>query len=301
MIWLFSFTVVLPHHPSSPWRRWLTGSGSTRSWTTRFLPSWTSTWSQWKQTVPRWSTYAASSPQSTSRWPPPASVDVDPAQVGKGEGTEPRTAGRAKLDGMRPGNKVRLGMPTTHEDAPSHPALFECMFFCTIPVIGFTCSFLTWGGRGGGGGGCKMYFSSMKWSGFSLWFLQSNTSLWSHIAVPNAGVLVEELHASTAPGAHSHRRSNGANQHPQWHVPPATEQEGLKTSPWFTLWGEEGMKAGCHLWQHPEDQAMGAEEPCRAGLGWLHAPGCGASFVLSATSSAFLASVKGSFGTWVSE
>lgn len=29
------------------------------------------------------------------------------------------------------------------------------------------------------------------------------------------GTPVEELHASTALGAHSHRRRNGANQHPQ--------------------------------------------------------------------------------------
>lgn len=53
------------------------------------------------------------------------------------------------------------------------------------------------------------------------------------------------------------------------------EQEGLKTSPWFTPWGEEGMKAGCYLWQHPEDQVMGTEELCHAGLGWLRAPGWG--------------------------
>lgn len=128
----------------------------------RYLPSWTSTWSRWKQTVPRWSTCAASSLQSTSRWPPPASVDADPARVGKGEGTEPRRAGRGKLDGMRPGNKVRLCMPTTHEDASSHPALFECMFFCTIPVIGFTCSFQTWGWVGAGG---RAKCAFLPWSG----------------------------------------------------------------------------------------------------------------------------------------
>jgi len=78
------------------------------------------------------------------------------------------------------------------------------------------------------------------------------------------------------------------------------EQEGLKTSPSFSLWGEEGMNAGWRLWQHPEDQAMGAEEPCQAGLdGWMTQAGAGC--VLSATSPAFLASAKGSLGTWVSE
>lgn len=56
----------------SPWRRWQTGSGSTRSWTMRFLPSWISTWSPWRRTVPPWSMCAASNHPSTSPWPPPA-------------------------------------------------------------------------------------------------------------------------------------------------------------------------------------------------------------------------------------
>lgn len=105
---------------------------------------------------------AASSPQSTSRWPPPASVDTDAAWAGKGEGTEPRTAGKGKLDGVRPGSKARLGMPTTPEDTCPHPALFECMFFCAIPVIGFTCSFQTWGWVGAGGQNV-LFFHEVVW------------------------------------------------------------------------------------------------------------------------------------------
>lgn len=49
----------------------------------RFLPSWTSTWSRWKQTVPQWSTCAASSLPSTSHWPPPASVTLTLCALGR--------------------------------------------------------------------------------------------------------------------------------------------------------------------------------------------------------------------------
>lgn len=45
----------------SHWRRWQTVSGSTRSSTTRYLPSSTSTWRQWRRTVPLWSMFAVSS------------------------------------------------------------------------------------------------------------------------------------------------------------------------------------------------------------------------------------------------
>lgn len=57
------------------------------------------------------------------------------------------------------------------------------------------------------------------------------------------------------------------------------------------------MKAGCHLWQHPEDQVMDTEELVSDGC----MPQARASFVLSAMLLAFLPSVKGNFGTWVSE
>lgn len=98
----------------SHWRKWPTESGSIRFWTMRFLPSWTSTWSRWKQTVPRLSTCAASSPPSTSPWPPPAEGKCwqDPSlfiwngggeRLDHKEGLEEKT-GRAQIwQQLRPG------------------------------------------------------------------------------------------------------------------------------------------------------------------------------------------------------
>lgn len=157
-----SLTVFLPRRPSSPWKRWPTGSGSIRSWTTRFLPSWTSTWSRWKQTVPRWSTCAASSPPSTSRWPPPASVDTTPVCVGKGEETEPRTTGRMNLTACDLATKQDW-VCLRHKDASSHLALLSaCSSVPSLwPVL--LVAFRLGGGWERAG---KMCFSSMKWSVF---------------------------------------------------------------------------------------------------------------------------------------
>lgn len=54
----------------SRWRRWQIASGSTRSSTMRYLPSWTSTWRQWRRTVPLWSMFAVSSLLYTNPWLP---------------------------------------------------------------------------------------------------------------------------------------------------------------------------------------------------------------------------------------
>lgn len=57
------------------------------------------------------------------------------------------------------------------------------------------------------------------------------------------------------------------------------------------------MKAGCYPWQCPEDQVLGAEDPCQAGRGWLPGPGwgelCAPCCVLGLSSSC-----RESFGMW---
>lgn len=153
---------------------------------------------------------------------------------------------------------------------------------------------------GGWGRAGKMCFSSMKWSGFSLWFIQSNASLWSHIAAPNVGW--------------SWRKSSML---PQRQEPTPTAEAMGQITPndmCHQPWSRRGWRqAPDSLFRRKkgwrQDVTCGSTlrikwwaQKSRAGLvldGCM--PQAGANFVLSATPLAFLASVKGSFGTWVSE
>lgn len=240
----------------------------------RFLPSWTSTWSQWKQTVPQWSTCAASSLPSTSHWPPPASVTLTLCALGREKRLSPGWLGgwtwwcetwqQSKIEYAH------------YKDLPSHLALLSAC--SSIPSL-WPILLVAFGLGSGWGWEGKMCFSSMK-SGFPC-DSSSRTQKSEAILQPQRwGILSEELCISTVLGAHSHCRSNGENQHHPWHVPP-----GLKTDPDFFL-GKGGMKAGFYLWQQPQEGAVQRN----------HARLVVDCFLLSTELLALLAS-----GTWVSE
>lgn len=238
----------------------------------RFLPSWTSTWSRWKQTVPQWSMCAASSLPSTSHWPPPASVTLTLCALGREKRLSPGWLGGWTW-WRETWQQSKTGY-AHYKDLSSHLALLSAC--SSVPSL-WPILLVAFGLGSGWGWEGEMCFSSMK-SGFPC-DSSSQTQKSEAILQPQRwGILSEELHVATAPGAHSHCKSNGENQPHPWHVPP-------QDRPWL-LFGEEGMKAGFHLWQQPEE---GVVQRSRAGL----VVDC---FPLSAKLLAFLAS-----GTWVSK
>lgn len=134
------------------------------------------------------------------------------------------------------------------------------MFFYSIPVTNFTCSFWTW--EWVGVGGQNVLFFHEIW--FSLWFIQPNTKIWSHIAAPKVGDPVGRATYFYCAGSPLPLQK-------QWgkSAPPMTRATRAEDRPWL-LFGEGGDE-GRILPMAAASGRSSAEEPCQAGCRLLPA------------------------------
>lgn len=147
------------------------------------------------------------------------------------------------------------------------------MFFCTIPVIGFTCSFQTWGWVGVGGWNVLFFHDVVRF--YPVIHPIEHITLKPYCS-PKRGAPGGKAPCFCSTGSPLPPPKRWGKSTPPWHVPPAVEQEGLKTSPWSTRCGgrmDEGRTLRIKWWVRRSCAGLGGCTP-RAGAGSCALPLC---------------------------